>query len=159
MKREINLYIYVFFPFICIFDCVFYSFTLKLMRYVAFEWIKRRYIWDKVFKNGPREICGWHPLKNLNWYDTPKQTIRYEIFLKAVFHIFYLVHYWMPWFISKTAIITFGLLRRNGDVVEPEMKGTAKIVITKLPSVISHHSKARVDVSWKVMMNELSIVM
>ena len=108
-------------------------------------------------QNGPREICGWHPLKNLNWYDVPKQPIRYEIFLKAVFHSFCLVHYWMPWFISKTAIITFELLSRNGEVVEPEMKGTAKIVITKLPSVISHHSKARV--SWKIMMNELGIVM
>ena len=41
-------------------------------------------------QNGPREICGWHPLKNLNWYDVPKQAIRYEIFLKAVFHSFYL---------------------------------------------------------------------
>ena len=93
MNRKINLYIYVF-SFICIFDCIFYSFTLKLIRYVAFEWIKRRYIWDKVFKNGPREICGWHPLKNLKWY-MPKQ--------------------------NKTASITFGLLSRYGDV-EPEMK-------------------------------------
>ena len=48
---------------------------------------------------------------------------------------------------TKTAVITFGLLSRCGDVVEPEMKGTAKIVITKLPSVITHHSKARGNVS------------
>ena len=24
-------------------------------------------IWDKVFKNGPSEICGRQPLKNLKW--------------------------------------------------------------------------------------------
>ena len=26
------------------------------------------HIWDKVFKNGPSEICGWQPLKKLKWY-------------------------------------------------------------------------------------------
>ena len=26
------------------------------------------YNWDKVFKNGPNEICGGQPLKNLKWY-------------------------------------------------------------------------------------------
>ena len=26
------------------------------------------HIWDKVFKNGPNEICGRQPLKNLNCY-------------------------------------------------------------------------------------------
>ena len=109
MNRKINLYIYVF-SFICIFYCIFYSFTLKLIRYVAFEWIKRRYIWDKVFKNGPREICWWHPLKNLKWH-MPKQT--------------------------KTAIITFGHLSRYGDVVEPEMKWK---LLLKLSSPNYHQS-------------------
>ena len=30
------------------------------------------YKWDKVFKNGPREICGRQPLKNVKWYGLPK---------------------------------------------------------------------------------------
>ena len=25
--------------------------------------------WDKLFKNGPNEICGRQPLKNLKWFE------------------------------------------------------------------------------------------
>ena len=42
--------------------------------------------WEKVFKKGPREICGAQPLKNLKRYGLPKPN-----FLKAVFHKFHLV--------------------------------------------------------------------
>ena len=48
--------------------------------------------WDKVFKNGPSKICGRLSLENLKGYEAgciPSN------FLKAVFHKFYLVHYWM----------------------------------------------------------------
>ena len=38
------------------------------------------YIWDKVFKNGPGEICGREPLKNMKSYGLPKQTISLQIF-------------------------------------------------------------------------------
>ena len=31
-------------------------------------------ICDKVFKNGPRKICGGQPLKNLKWHGLLKQT-------------------------------------------------------------------------------------
>ena len=51
------------------------------------------YIWDKVFKNGPNEICGRQPLKNLSWN-----------FLKAVFHKFYLVHSLILWPICEVNI-------------------------------------------------------
>ena len=36
--------------------------------------------WGKVFKNGPSEICGRQPLKNLKWYGLLKQTIPLQIF-------------------------------------------------------------------------------
>ena len=45
-------------------------------------------IWNKVFKNGPSEICGRHPLKNLKWYGL----FITSIFLKAVFHKFHSVN-------------------------------------------------------------------
>ena len=48
--------------------------------------------WDKVFKNGPSKICGRLSLENLKGYEAgciPSN------FLKAVFHKFYLVHYWI----------------------------------------------------------------
>ena len=32
-------------------------------------------IWDKVFKNGPSEICGRQPLINLKCYGLHKQKI------------------------------------------------------------------------------------
>ena len=53
--------------------------------------------WVKVFKNGPSIICGRQPLKNLKWHGPPKQTISPQIFLKAVFHKFYLVHSRISW--------------------------------------------------------------
>ena len=31
--------------------------------------------WDKVFKNGPSQIFGRQPWKNLNWYGLLKQTM------------------------------------------------------------------------------------
>ena len=31
--------------------------------------------WDKVFRNGPSEICGRQPLKNLKWYGLIKQMV------------------------------------------------------------------------------------
>ena len=40
------------------------EFLMKKMKL----WMKRKSIWDKVFKNGPSEICGRQPLKNLKWY-------------------------------------------------------------------------------------------
>ena len=30
-----------------------------------------KYMWDKVFKNGPSKICGRQPLKNLKEYGRP----------------------------------------------------------------------------------------
>ena len=36
--------------------------------------------WTKVFKNGPGEICGRQPLKNLKGYALLKQTISIQIF-------------------------------------------------------------------------------
>ena len=39
-------------------------------------------IWDKVFKNGPIEICGTQPLSRPYHFK----------FFKAVFHKFHLVH-------------------------------------------------------------------
>ena len=53
----------------------------------------RSFIWDKVFKNEPYEICGRQALKNLN---------------QAVFHKFHLVHfeYFVP-FESREHFRTF----------------------------------------------------
>ena len=36
--------------------------------------------WEKVFKNGPSEISGRQPLKNLKQYSLPRQTISLQIF-------------------------------------------------------------------------------
>ena len=60
-------------------------------------------IWNKVFKNGPSEICGRQSLKNLKRYGLPKAGHIPSIFLKAVFHEFYLVHSWIlcPIWISQ----------------------------------------------------------
>ena len=48
-------------------------------------------IWDKVFKNGPNEICRRQPLKNLMCLVCLADHITSN-FLKAVFHKFHLVH-------------------------------------------------------------------
>ena len=37
-------------------------------------------IWDKVIKNGPSEIYGRQPLKNLKGYGVLKKTISLKIF-------------------------------------------------------------------------------
>ena len=37
-------------------------------------------IWEKVFMNGPNEICGRQPLKILKGYGQLKQTISFQIF-------------------------------------------------------------------------------
>ena len=39
-----------------------------------------KFIWDKVFKNGPSKVCGRQPLKNLKKYHVLKLTIIIEIF-------------------------------------------------------------------------------
>ena len=38
------------------------------------RWVKRHFVkllgkctWDKIFKNGPSNICGRQPLKNFTW--------------------------------------------------------------------------------------------
>ena len=36
--------------------------------------------WDKVFKNGPSNICGRQPLKDLKGSDLPDQTKSLRIF-------------------------------------------------------------------------------
>ena len=51
----------------------------------------KKRIWAKAFKNGPIKICRRQPLKNLKWYS----------FLKAVFHKFYLVSFWILWQIEE----------------------------------------------------------
>ena len=40
-----------------------------------------RYIWEKVFKNGPNKICGRQPLKYWKGYDLLKQAIYFEYFV------------------------------------------------------------------------------
>ena len=45
-----------------------------------------------AFKNRLSKLCKKQPLNNLKWYGLPKQTISLQIFLKAVFHKFYLVY-------------------------------------------------------------------
>ena len=56
------------------------TFMIKTSFNVVFVITKSLRIWDKVFKNGPSEICGRHPLNSL------------QVFLKSVFHKFHLVH-------------------------------------------------------------------
>ena len=58
--------------------------------------IHLRITWDKrVFKNGSSKICRRQPLKNLKRYGLPKADCTPSIFLKPVFHKFYLVHSWI----------------------------------------------------------------
>ena len=51
------------------------------------KWKKKR---DKVFKNGPSKICGRQTLEICLKQIMPPSNI-----IKAVFHKFYLVHYWI----------------------------------------------------------------
>ena len=51
--------------------CVIISVSISLLLVKTpyeFYWLLLSYfIWDKVFKNGPSEICGRQPLSNLKW--------------------------------------------------------------------------------------------
>ena len=42
----------------------------RILTVVKNLWLTLSYenIWNKVFKNGPSEICARQPLKNLKWY-------------------------------------------------------------------------------------------
>ena len=62
---------------------------------VTQTWKTRK--WDKLFKNGPSKICGRQPLKKLNEYGLLLADRNPWLFLKAVFHKFYLVHSWILW--------------------------------------------------------------
>ena len=44
------------------------------------KWVKREDYMVKVFKNGPRNVCGRQPLKNLKGYDLLRQTISLQVF-------------------------------------------------------------------------------
>ena len=57
---------------------------------------RKHHIWQ-VFKNVPSKICGRQPLKNFKEYDLLKANHTLSDFLKAVFHKFYLVHFWILW--------------------------------------------------------------
>ena len=57
----------------------------NLVTEIAVLFTTSHMIWGKVFKNGPSEICGRQPLKNL-------KELTHSNFSKAVFHKFYLVH-------------------------------------------------------------------
>ena len=46
-------------------------------------------LWDKVFKNGPSEICGRQPLKNLKGYGLLKADHNPSIFIEPVSQKFY----------------------------------------------------------------------
>ena len=48
--------------------------------------------WDKIFKNGQSKTCGKRSLKFWGGMVCLKQNIPLQIFLKAVFHEFYLIH-------------------------------------------------------------------
>ena len=45
-------------------------------------------IWDKVFKNGPSNICGTQALKNLKEYGLLQAEHTSSKFLNAVYHKF-----------------------------------------------------------------------
>ena len=49
--------------------CVLSIYIIKIINYVKiFCVVLCWHKWDKVFKNGPREVCRRQPLKNLKWY-------------------------------------------------------------------------------------------
>ena len=55
------------------------------------EFIESYYISDKVFKNGPRKICGRQPLKNLKGYGMLEQFL--QILLDPVLNtLSYILH-------------------------------------------------------------------
>ena len=53
-------------------------------------------IWEKVFKNGPSEICGRQPLKNLKWYGLLKSILCIVDNMPKKL--------WTYWFVSGSAI-------------------------------------------------------
>ena len=53
-------------------------------------------IWDNVFKNGLSKICRRQDFKNLNAYGL-LQADHTPSNLKAAFHKFHLVHFWIIW--------------------------------------------------------------
>ena len=66
----------------------------KALILLSFEGLVAWCIWDKVFKKGPPEICGRQPLKNLNCYGLPQQTVSLQIlqilldpFLNTLLHL------------------------------------------------------------------------
>ena len=61
------------------------------------------FIWDKIFKNGPSEICGSQPLKNLKWSLYIFQRLSFTDFTRYIFE--YCVLY-MP---ILTAALWFGI--------------------------------------------------
>ena len=69
-------------------------------------------IWDKVFKNGPREICGRQSLKNLKWYGLLKQTFWK---LSSTNFTWPILEYFVP-FIPKS--LSFQLIKDLGIYAE-----------------------------------------
>ena len=73
-----------------------------------------KHIWAKVFKSGLSKFCGRLPLKNLKGLGRP-----YPVnFLKAVFHKFYLIHYWilcLIYWVSETGCIISALKVHSSD--------------------------------------------
>ena len=51
-----------------------------------------KYIWDKVFKDGPSKICRRQTLTNLKEYGLLEAEHTTSNLSKAVFHKFHLVH-------------------------------------------------------------------
>ena len=43
-------------------------------------------VWDKVFKNGPRKICGRQPLKNMKGYGLLPMSVSADICILNMFH-------------------------------------------------------------------------
>ena len=87
----------------------------------------RYFIWVKVFQDGPSEICGRQPLKNLKWYGLLRQTISLQIFWRLSFTNFtwsileYFVPYAVVWRCSteklfwKTPVLESATLSKKGS--------------------------------------------
>lgn len=74
----------------CLGSCLVGLYFVLFYYLFTFYWILlksffARDIWDKVLKNGPSQTCGVQPLKNLNCYDLPYQTISIQIFQRLYF--------------------------------------------------------------------------
>ena len=66
----------------------------------CYWWFDVVNIWVKVFKNGASKIRGRQPPKKFEviWFASADYIT--SSFLKAVFHKFYLLHFWIPWLLS-----------------------------------------------------------